>query len=189
MQTRHQSAGYLPLSASKANTAPKAPPTLVVRRHACLSFWTTTTTARGRWVSSNPFDVPLESYGAGWHTGYAAILEMTVALRSGALHPSAASAVLAEAFAAVNEQPLGDPASRRGAACAFISVVNSLFTSAALAIDFEAHIQERLAESERCKEALAAHAAQAKTATVERMRLARAAKSAKAAQRNEGGAS
>jgi len=193
MQTRHQSAGYLPLSASKANTAPEKPPKCVVRQHAGLSFWTITETPRGRWVSSTPFDVPLESYGDGWRTGYAVALELTNALRSQVLSPSAVAEVIEAAFAVPRDPPGSDTPSRRGAACALRSVVSTVLASAASVLMIEDYIKAQIADLERGEvflaASLAAYAAQAKTATVERMRLARAAKSAKAAKRNEGGAS
>jgi len=50
-------------------------------------------------------------------------------------------------------------------------------------LDVAAYIEGQLAESERCKEALAALAAQAKAASFERMRVARAAKATKAADK------
>ena len=169
--------------ASATAKRPRSHGQVIKRKHAGLSFWTITETPRGRWISDDAFDVPPESYGDGFRTGYAVALELTNALRSQALSPSAAQEVMKAAFAVPRDPQGVDTLGRRGAACAFTSVVAALLSSAVGVLDVAAYIEGRLADSERGQEALEAFAAQAKAALLERMRVARAAKAAKAADK------
>ena len=84
-----------------------------------LSFFTTELNRLGAWKSQNYFDVPAESYHAGWVTGYRCAAELLEALEQG--QKINMTWVIRDVIEA-GQDPAGTPG-RRGASVAFMEIM------------------------------------------------------------------
>lgn len=142
-----------------------------------LSFTTSTITARGAWVAYNHFDVPAQEYGAGSITGYRCAAELLAALERGYGPHIDVPSIVREAAAAARLRS-GTAPSRKGAAVAFLSVVEEAMKFLAQNAQHAKHLSQKIAEAESVNAQFDELQAERRAAFVERMRAGRAAKRA-----------
>lgn len=148
-----------------------------------LSF---VTDQRGRVPMRDWFDVPAENYGNGYVTGLNAAREFALMARTapGSFGPVSHLVTEVAQHCLSDSNHAGESESRRGAACAFLSVVAAAFDAAAQRFDLDGYIVGKLAEIERADKFFAARQARQRADFVQRMLTAKAAK--RAASQAEG---
>ena len=161
-------------SVSVASRPQRRPPRLVVSRRSTLSFRTETWTARGRLVSLNDFDVPLEDHREGWLRGIRAAGELLHELQTGATHSLHVEHIIKHACEGLACP--GKEKSRRPAAYAFIRVLSDMVSFAAQHADHRRHVAAHI-ESTLAEHAfLDAHAEQLRQDFIARMKAGKVAK-------------
>lgn len=154
------------------------------RQSLGLSFTSCTLNKRGHWTGDNHFDVPEEKYADGRITGLRCAAELLEALQRGYGPHISLRDVIREAINVKFERGGGDNASRWGAACGFMGVIEESVKFLAEHGRHADWIAKKIEKEERYLAHCAERDAQEKAAFVERMRKARAAKRA---AREEGG--
>lgn len=142
-----------------------------------MSFWTIRETARGRFLSACPFDVPAQSYGDGFVTGLHIAVEFFEALARADLNVGVGS-VVSEAFVASQESSHGT--SRRGAGCGFLHAITQCLHSAAPMLNVREWAEREINAMQRFEEGEARRRAERNRDFAIRMGAARAAKRAQA---------
>lgn len=182
------SSGNLVQTGSESNTAPLAgvgvstshlasrrrrPPRLVVKR-LNLSFKTETVTSRGRWVSQDNFDVPLEDHREGYLRGLAAAGELLHALEARGPNGLNLETIIKAACDALDCPREGR--SRRPAAYAFIRVLSHMVVFAARHADHGPHVAASLASARADHTFMDTYAARLRSEFLARMKAGKLAK-------------
>jgi len=151
----------------------------VVKRDDALPFMSETYSPRGRLLAWSYFDVPNEGYAEGWVTG---VRTASLLLRALEREPSSIRLkhilreAIKEASAICSESKIERRPDRRGAATAFLVIVQDIV--AAGAGGTARYLASRLAEAQRSADIWRNLEEQGRSDFVNRMRAAKTAKAA-----------
>jgi hypothetical protein len=150
----------------------------VTKRDRTLSFVSTTYTKRGRYIGTNYFDVPAESYGDGNVTGQRAALELMRDIKANAdkLGYLGLAQPVMEAVARAMDGPLTADKSTKGAAVGFMDTVLEYFRFGVCAADVETHMTGGIARQIESNRRLDEWYAERKADSIKRMVATRKAK-------------
>jgi hypothetical protein len=106
-----------------------------------LSFVTQIHDKHGEYISTCFFDVPQETYEAGWHTGMRIAAEFMAAMQKKTLKINALD-VMREAARATEEDVNG--VNRRGAAVGFLRMLEDMLLWSAITAPHKTYIADRI---------------------------------------------
>lgn len=133
-----------------------------------FSFRSTLRSKRGALMADNYFDVPAQEYGEGWLTGYKVARELLQALKNGGsiCDSHDVHRIMKAAAIAADENSKCGATSRRGASCAFFTVIAGALRGAAKHTDFGTFIDRLEAEHADSKANMDAHYAEQKAQSI-----------------------
>ena len=143
-------------------------------KQGALSFMTKEINRSGGCAEQRFFDVPAETYGTGYVTGYRCAAELLEALQRGYGPYISVREITEGAIQAADEET--GKASRRGAGYGFLSVVDDAMQFMARHAQHGEYMARKIAEVERSNAWVAEQDAREKAAFVERMKAARLSK-------------